>query len=69
MTQRLDKIKTDKVRGPTRNNKKTKINIVARTKLGVYKNNLSIDGKAVQPLLIVLAMPTPQATRISREPI
>ena len=32
MTQRLDKVKTDKVRGPN-----SKINIVVRTKLGVYR--------------------------------
>ena len=43
MTQRLSKIKTDKVRGPNSNivtngpRPKIKINTIARTKLGVYK--------------------------------
>ena len=39
MTQRLDKVKTDKVRGPNSQmglRPKMKINTVARTKLGIY---------------------------------
>ena len=45
MTQRLDEVKTDKVRGPNSNlvtngpEAQIKINTVARTKLGVYSIN------------------------------
>ena len=50
MTQRLDKLKTDKVRGPNSKlvtngpeTQKMKINTVAQTKFGVYKCHIMID--------------------------